>query len=221
MAFEILYRVVLVRTDVSEEHVLHLQGKEASLFTVKMKATCSSETSVLTWTTLCNISKDFHHCSRRENIRDDGVLRPYRATERHGHCTPCSVSHIAHSRTYTSADLQFSFPCLSAATWLPHILRIAPIHLFRISRPTWIQVETTCHCFKGAARMWQLVLQSACPSSCLIWPAFTRTHFRPVHKLIVNATESSNVNELDVVIKAVAILRASIVLYRIYRHTPW
>jgi hypothetical protein len=104
MSSEILHHVGLVRNNVSEEHIasifmvtclsvemlreaLFAVRREASsrcvlerfkiVVTLKMETICYSETSVLTISTRCNISKDIHHCYHRKHIAENCVLRPY------------------------------------------------------------------------------------------------------------------------------------------------
>jgi hypothetical protein len=58
-----LHRVALVRADVSEE-------LSASIITLKMEALRSSETSILTRATRCNIPEEaIFHSHRREDIK--------------------------------------------------------------------------------------------------------------------------------------------------------
>jgi hypothetical protein len=68
---EMLRRVALVRSDVSDEHVA-ANGFPTSpnLVTLIMEALRSSEMSVLTRTTLCNITEDgILHSHYRENLK--------------------------------------------------------------------------------------------------------------------------------------------------------
>jgi hypothetical protein len=51
-----------------------------------------SETSGLTRATWCNTSEDIRHCYRREDIPEDGVLRPYTVLSE----LSCIISGRAH-----------------------------------------------------------------------------------------------------------------------------
>jgi hypothetical protein len=63
-------------------------GRLKSPATLKMEAISSPGTSILTTVTRCNISKEIHHCYRREKIPEDSVLQPYIVTEEVSHEEP-------------------------------------------------------------------------------------------------------------------------------------